>query len=1243
MNKLRQYHRAPAWPEGLERRLALAVDVAVLAFDAPLELNNVGAEGAIVKSVTAADLDGSGRLDLIVTGLTPKNSPTPDVTGETSEVSTIELSEDSEGREDLLADAPADSQEDDIQEGETPSPLTPEPSLTPPTGEQSGGASTDPASPPPDPSPMEPATATMLPFASVYLNFGAGDTATVLELPIDDFQAEFRSQSVADINGDGLLDVVAQATSGQVTIWLSSRTEQSGSPLRFEQPTVFRLEGRLLSLIDMNGDGLADFQTRHNDELLIFMQESTEAIQLTAAARHSGGKNPMVFADIDGDDDPDLVSACLRECSSPQLVARLNNGTGQLGDTSPWGAIEVGARLTQLQSADLNGDGFADIVASNELVNGSSLEIWRGSVDGAQSMAARTIPSDLRNFRLADINADDVPDIVAHHEEVQHGHARSNLTAYVAKTDSEFSYDGYTLPSLAGELLAVEGSEITSFDSDTERIHAVRASAESSFAASYSQYEIELDGRSAEILDLNGDNRQDVVGKSARGIEFALRQEDGSFVTTTIELTDMTSYQFYVDEFDVHEGKDVTIVGTANDGGTTVLRVEVGADRVEVADRFETDAGIVLEVVDLDADGLTDFVFRSDFFTGATRSFVLLNRENTWRQTTLSDESATVAVEDLDGDGTLEAYVFDNPIHIFKFQGDTFVPWGEIPKGTTRARVLDMNSDGLSDFISINKKSNEGTTLSVFINGGDGTWLPRTPIEASSHELLDIDGDGNIDIASPRHFFLFEPSGIWAKTDILASTTPEWAERNQYIDLNNDGVIDNAKLHATSGRLTIHELNSDLSWTVHEFNTLTGFNFELLDLNGDGLHDIMDANGADLHYALRDDSGWGRTQVLADGVQDYLTVDRNGDGLLDIVALRGSHIVYFLQDESGKFVQGSDFDTGPFTLRDVNDDGFLDLDLAGSTQVMLGSAQGFSAPTQLAASPPVTAWLGSLLQFVDDEADSVPFQYYATPLLAPPIDANGYRHSIADLDGDGDTDLLALFPNGMLILNGTVAEDTTEPAEPTEPHEPEPPLVIEGDFDGDGELGVTDIDLLHAAIRVAHGSASGDWSEEHALLDLNADGALDNSDALYWIEELAETALGDSDLDGDVDFADFLAFSLHFGDANASWSDGDFDGDGSVTFPDFIALTREFGGRDTPLAEDTAEEDGQNSGKRTDDVLSPTNNSDDMPRPTTGDEEQPGTIVDVQNVTTPENTKSNDPVPAGELDRNPNVSVAPDR
>jgi hypothetical protein len=62
-----------------------------------------------------------------------------------------------------------------------------------------------------------------------------------------------------------------------------------------------------------------------------------------------------------------------------------------------------------------------------------------------------------------------------------------------------------------------------------------------------------------------------------------------------------------------------------------------------------------------------------------------------------------------------------------------------------------------------------------------------------------------------------------------------------------------------------------------------------------------------------------------------------------------------------------------------------------------------------------------------------------------------------------------------------------------------------------------------------------------------------------------KTHFGDSNLDGSVDFGDFLALSENFGQA-AGWAGGDFDGSGTTDFDDFLNLALNFGAGEINVA-----------------------------------------------------------------------------
>ena len=121
---------------------------------------------------------------------------------------------------------------------------------------------------------------------------------------------------------------------------------------------------------------------------------------------------------------------------------------------------------------------------------------------------------------------------------------------------------------------------------------------------------------------------------------------------------------------------------------------------------------------------------------------------------------------------------------------------------------------------------------------------------------------------------------------------------------------------------------------------------------------------------------------------------------------------------------------------------------------------------------------------------------------------------------------------------------------------PVPLSDLIGDFSGNDILDIADIDLLAAAIRDHN---------VHPQFDVNRNGIVDQEDHAYWVSDLKHTWMGDADLDGNVNFADFVTLANHF-DGPGGWGQGDFNADGIVQFPDFAILASNYGMTSTAVA-----------------------------------------------------------------------------
>lgn len=111
-------------------------------------------------------------------------------------------------------------------------------------------------------------------------------------------------------------------------------------------------------------------------------------------------------------------------------------------------------------------------------------------------------------------------------------------------------------------------------------------------------------------------------------------------------------------------------------------------------------------------------------------------------------------------------------------------------------------------------------------------------------------------------------------------------------------------------------------------------------------------------------------------------------------------------------------------------------------------------------------------------------------------------------------------------------------------------VQLRGDFNGDRQVDIIDLNLLATAIRL---------TAVDLTFDLTADDLVNQADRQFFVEELLGTVAGDANLDGSVNFADFLTLSHNFGKTNAAWEMGDFAGGPTVDFGDFLSLSSNFG------------------------------------------------------------------------------------
>ncbi len=171
--------------------------------------------------------------------------------------------------------------------------------------------------------------------------------------------------------------------------------------------------------------------------------------------------------------------------------------------------------------------------------------------------------------------------------------------------------------------------------------------------------------------------------------------------------------------------------------------------------------------------------------------------------------------------------------------------------------------------------------------------------------------------------------------------------------------------------------------------------------------------------------------------------------------------------------------------------------------------------------------------------------------------ALGDEANVAERKWAGDFHLVAIYDQALTV--DQVKQNFDAGPEVT---------VLLGDFNGNGDLDVSDVNVL--SMEVASG-------QNNSPFDLNSDDKVDPEDLTVWVNDLKATWIGDANLDGEFNSGDFVgvftAGKYETGEA-ASWESGDWNADLRFDSGDFVAAFSqggyELGPRVTLVPEPTA-------------------------------------------------------------------------
>jgi hypothetical protein len=595
----------------------------------------------------------------------------------------------------------------------------------------------------------------------------------------------FSSLVLADLNGDGALDLVALGSDPQpVQAWKNSIWTFLGNGDGTFQPGKNRgLEGYLgatydagaIAVGDFNGDGKPDIALvgwATPSSILLGSGDGTfgEQIRVRAGPNMAPALPSVAVADLNGDGKLDLV---ISPYSSGIAVA-LGNGDGTFQPATEFRALTGQARWNQVAVGDVNGDGIPDIVTASGSV------LFGDGKGGFPSRRDYLVDGAGPYVMLADFDGDGQIDIII-------GSGNANLfigyslavlfnrgggdfaTARVSSVDHE-PLGGPV--SLAAADFDRDGiPDVVYADYLAYSFEILKGDANGDFSPAF-HYDLPNHGApsSLAVADLNRDGNPDLVVAVAAGyLMIFLGKGDGTLATPAILAYAFGTPSVAIADLNGDGRMDLVVTSQSPFRAPLLLYFGKGDGTFSSPASYPV-GGTVLSVAfgDFDGDGRIDIAAAhpggivsllfgmgdGSFSIGATSQISLPGSPP------FSDYVTNLMVADFNGDGRRDlamtlCYDRGSPpcrLAVLIGNGDgTFQSPIIHPEPTERSFVAgDFNCDGNTDLI-MNLVSDVNALLSnvgVLLGNGDGTFQTHKPISRIPLMTIaagDFNRDGKID------------------------------------------------------------------------------------------------------------------------------------------------------------------------------------------------------------------------------------------------------------------------------------------------------------------------------------------------------------------------------------------------------------------------------------------------------------------------------------------------------------------
>jgi hypothetical protein len=573
----------------------------------------------------------------------------------------------------------------------------------------------------------------------------------------------------------------------------------------------------------------------------------------------------------------------------------------------------------ELSTGDINGDGFADIVAalpSGRATDGFVTITSNGS-GGFNTPIRYEAAQDTCDVAILDLDGDGDRDVITL------GHLSAAITVHENPGSGLFQVlPRYVVASLSD---AIESADIDN-DGDIDIVVNCEVNIASNFAVvkilknngdgtfpPAIDYDPTRNYGDMKLRDINGDGYVDMIfapdSMSPYHFSTALNLGNGSFGPTVVgELFSCGSGTIDAADLDGDGDLDIVVteeLGCQSSGGPRIfIRRNDGNQTFAPMPTINVSTfphGLVL--ADVTNDGKVDIITSLGFGLGVlpgngnltfgvpivstfrpyTFKMADFNRDGKLdvAMVLVSDSyTETIATALGNGNGTFQPIKTQTGSSVLENLGNS----GDL-------EIADVNRDGTPDIVTFNYASND---VSLFLVNADSS-LPHHQRYGIGHTpqfgtLGDFDGDGRIDIAAAIGL---PPSGLEDAVVILHNIAPV-TRRVPLADFDGDGKTDVSVYRPSSGFWYISN-SSNYAFRAEAFGA-AGDLIVPADFDGDGKTDVaVWRPSTGYWYSLDSSNGAFRTSLFGQNGDIPAPADFDGDGKSDTCVFRPSNGTFYVR------------------------------------------------------------------------------------------------------------------------------------------------------------------------------------------------------------------------------------------------------------------------------------------------------------------------------------------------------------